>query len=471
MTYSTVHADNRFSAEATFQQTLLRLLNDPDYSFAALTAELLVLGTTRSSRPRVEFSGSVLEVDEAGAPIGLVDTIRIYESASAETASITHSFLSNRIETVVALATGVAGPPFDRFSHPTFYQTLDGAAFNTGTILGSRSNDILEPYSNNGTATLIGGAGDDTFVFAPGTAIGGAGTDVLDMSAVTGRAGVDFAAGRAVSSSGVEMFVSEIEGVIGGTGDDRMLGGRKSDRFEGGGGNDTMDGGRGSDLLFGGQGEDSMMGGGGGDRLVGDDDSDFLQGRDGNDTLLGGRGNDRLLGNAGADVLEGGPGNDELFGGGQNDTMAGGAGEDFLYGENGSDSLDGGAGGDSLNGGDGADTLVGASGPDTLLGGESDDMLFGGRGRDRLIAGDGNDTLSGGALGDTFSFSARTSGSKVILDYRPGADVIELAGFAPEDVSVERDGRDTIIRAFGRDALTVIEVENAGVELSDLNIF
>ena len=110
-------------------------------------------------------------------------------------------------------------------------------------------------------------------------------------------------------------------GVVGGSGNDRILGAPTDDAINGSQGNDT---------------------------LTGEAGDDFLRGGKGNDSISGGVGNDIINGNLGDDILNGDAGNDFLRGGRGNDVLIGGDGNDILVGDIGSDTLTGGAGGDTF---------------------------------------------------------------------------------------------------------------------------
>jgi len=110
-------------------------------------------------------------------------------------------------------------------------------------------------------------------------------------------------------------------GVLGGSGNDRIIGSPTDDAINGSQGNDTISG------------------------EIGDD---FLRGGKGNDLIGGGVGNDILTGNLGDDTLNGDAGNDFLRGGKGNDVLIGGDGNDILVGDIGGDTLTGGAGADSF---------------------------------------------------------------------------------------------------------------------------
>ncbi|NEQ98644.1 MAG: hypothetical protein F6K30_18315 [Cyanothece sp. SIO2G6] len=164
-----------------------------------------------------------------------------------------------------------------------------------------------------------------------------------------------------------------------------------------------------------------------GDEILGSRTSDRLNGRGGSDRIIGFNRGDRLVGGGGGDILDGDGGNDTLIGGSGKDTLLGDGGRDTLRGGNANDSLDGGAGNDILDGGKGSDTLEG------------------GKGSDRFV-------LSRGA------------GRDVIADFRNGQDRLQVRGFNAENLTINQQGQDTIIRA-GEDTLAIL----TGVNASTIN--
>lgn len=186
-----------------------------------------------------------------------------------------------------------------------------------------------------------------------------------------------------------------------------------------------------------------LVGTSGDNRLVGGESADLIQGLGGHDRLEGGSGNDRLEGGDGDDQLYGGPGADELVGGDGYDTATyaserapvsinlqtgvhsgEAAGDTFSSIEHfqlsdRADSFIGSSGADSVDGLGGADVLVGGAGGDTLNGGAGGDRLEGGAGSDRLIGGAGDDVF-------VFNLDA-LDGSTDSLDWTRG-DKIDLRG-------------------------------------------
>ncbi|MFN0069848.1 MAG: calcium-binding protein [Limisphaerales bacterium] len=155
-------------------------------------------------------------------------------------------------------------------------------------------------------------------------------------------------------------------------------------------GNDQLDlsaltGYAGVSSLSGGENDDIIYGGPTKDTITGGNDKDTLEGRGGNDNISGNNGDDTIRGEGGDDELFGGAGTDNLFGGADKDIIEGGDQADFLFGEagidtlrgdGGADFLDGGTENDTCKGGNGNDTIHGGTGADTLEGGIEDDWLY-----------------------------------------------------------------------------------------------
>jgi Ca2+-binding RTX toxin-like protein len=145
----------------------------------------------------------------------------------------------------------------------------------------------------------------------------------------------------------------------------------------------------------------------------------------GGDTVSAGAGDDLVFAGKGKDMVFGGSGDDIVFGDDGDDLLSGDAGDDVIDGGKGDDLISGGDGDDRLLGGDGKDTVAGGAGDDWVAGGKGADILAGGSGNDTLSGGAGNDTLTGGAGTDTFYFESGF-GRDVVLDFRPGDDVIAI---------------------------------------------
>jgi Ca2+-binding RTX toxin-like protein len=353
---------------------------------------------------------------------------------------------------------------------------------NMEGVIGGRGNDTL--IGNASDNYITGGLGNDSIVGGGGrdTLQGGAGNDTIDGGSSTGLAVVDysyvtsgninFTVGSAaytpisISSSDIDQ-VRNIEGIIGGAGNDSLVGDAKANYLGGSGGNDTLLGGAGDDTLSAGYGSDSLDGGDGNDII----DFSFLTASSGiaitmtltgstpnsvsrslniggnvtvNETdtfvnfegVIGSAGNDSLTGDGGANYLGGGLGNDSFVGGLGNDTIDGGDGIDLLdyssrlAGINISVALNDGTyvtayvgasetdllrNIENLSGGAGDDTLIGDSLSNLLMGNAGNDSLFGGLGNDTIAGMSGNDVADGGDGLDTVDFSTRSVGVSLVL--------------------------------------------------------
>lgn len=209
------------------------------------------------------------------------------------------------------------------------------------------------------------------------------------------------------------------DNVFGEGGNDWMNVNGGDDVMDGGSGNDTADySNRTADLFLsadniandGGAGGhdniksnvESILGGSGDDNIKGTDAANFLSGNDGNDTIWAYGGNDTVSGGNGSDVLRGGNDNDSVTGGNQNDTVQGDNGNDTVRGQNHNDKVYGGNGNDSVYGGEGNDTVDGGANTDRLFGENGNDKSYGGSGTDYLIDNAGADYHEGGSGTDYF---------------------------------------------------------------------
>lgn len=301
-------------------------------------------------------------------------------------------------------------------------------------VTGGAGHDVIQGVSNavcpqTGDA-LNGGTGNDTFLMGTtancGVVVsGGAGTDVVDYRQRT--------AGVVVSLNGLaddgdpagagergNLSATDVEIVIGGSGDDVIGGSTHDDELHGGDGDDTLSGGAGNDVLVGGPGDDASNGGAG--------DDVFLE--SGMDTLYV----PSIAAGAGDDLINGGPGNDRvdytdriadlvislcvdpaatgaptasplpaecsdsdgdpLLSEADNvvnvEWLASGSGADALSGSVCSETIEGGAGDDVIHGGAGDDVLYGDAGDDAVFGDVGDDYVEGGAGDD-IVGGGASD--------------------------------------------------------------------------------
>ncbi|MGB7160179.1 MAG: calcium-binding protein, partial [Tepidisphaeraceae bacterium] len=132
-------------------------------------------------------------------------------------------------------------------------QITIGNGINNVVVHGDAGNDRLT--DGNGNNFLYGDGGDDTLVSGLGNdfLLGGTGRDTADFTARTANLVIDQNdAANADGQAGENDHVSsDIERVLGGSGNDRFIGNAGNNTYFGGGGNDSMDGGGGDDALFG----------------------------------------------------------------------------------------------------------------------------------------------------------------------------------------------------------------------------
>ena len=238
-------------------------------------------------------------------------------------------------------------------THVTVLDGGDGNDTITGgaggeALSGGLGDDILNGGAGNDT--LIGGPGADTLTGGPGVDpnLGGDGDDLIIWNPGDGSETVD-------GEAGIDTFQFN-----GGAGDDTMTYTANGQRvtFFRNPGAITMDIGTTENLFVNAlAGNDTVTGGVGLNGLIvtridGGDGDDVLTGGDGVDIINGGLGNDTLNGGAGNDTLTGGPGVDPHHGGPGDDLMIWNPGD-------GSEPVDGDEGNDTFqfNGGNGVDTM------------------------------------------------------------------------------------------------------------------
>lgn len=204
-------------------------------------------------------------------------------------------------------------------------------------LYGLEGSDILD--GGDGLAlgigdTVDGGVGNDTIRVRRSEAefdviLGGTGTDVI----------MNMVAGTDVVMNSMVALTMQIEAFSGNNA--WLMGNGNINTFDlrlntTGSSSITatnlagINGGDGDDKIYGTKGADTIVGGAGKDSIYGYDGADSLAGGDGDDSIEGGTGNDLLLGEAGGDTLLGGAGNDSLIGGLGVDRITGGAGNDIF---------------------------------------------------------------------------------------------------------------------------------------------
>ena len=159
---------------------------------------------------------------------------------------------------------------------------LDIIDTDVENLTGGAGNDRLT--GGNSANLLSGGSGNDVLDGGNGgdLLLGGAGIDTADYSARTAAVTADPDGvsddGEATEHDDVE---TDVEGLVGGAGNDVLTGWTGTNVISGGAGNDILDGQQGDDTLDGGPGNDQLTGGAGLDVLDGGSDTDMLRARDG----------------------------------------------------------------------------------------------------------------------------------------------------------------------------------------------
>lgn len=354
-------------------------------------------------------------------------------------------------------------------------------------VTGDKDDEITSDLGNN---IIIGGSGDDTYVFgAPGcesvTIIDSAGDrDTLDFRDFPAGITVDLEITKpqSIGDTSLTLQASDsVEVVYGTPFNDAIIGNSLDNEIRGYKGSDTLVGRDGKDNLSGGDQADAILGDGfdldafgWAELLV--DLSDFLvsstlaisveltPSAGGDDKLDGGAGDDFLIGGGGKDEIDGSGGNAVIFG----DAFRMSAGlaldmtlllTDFalplpigffnpdespfrsaidLFGQLSLDHI----GDDIIRGGDGLDVIVAGSGNDNITGGSSfADIVFGNDGVDAIdlsastiavaFGGDQNDTLTGGSFWSLLSGENHDD----TLNGGPGEDVLLGDGYTLDATS------------------------------------
>jgi Ca2+-binding RTX toxin-like protein len=381
------------------------------------------------------------------------------------------------------------------------------------TIDAGAGDDVITSF--NSSVAVSGGAGNDRFVSgaAGDTFDGGAGSDTIDYSSYATALSANLSTGV---GAGGDTFTN-VENIIGGSGDDTLTGAAGDNRLSGGAGADILDDSLGTNIYDGGAGDDQIRagaargvvdGGAGIDLLqisasgssavvadlasgvikvggvttlsfsgierldaTGSTAADTLTGGDLADTLSGGQGNDVLNGGLGADTLKGGAGNDYLFGEGNMTGVSPSlVGDDYILGEAGNDNIFGGGGNDYLSGGDGDDWIWTAGGQMQANGavqtalGLADmgvDQIDGGAGRDMAVLYfDGPQSVSIDLNANLTTYTINVGGGAhgsltgiEDLTVYSGYGNDTLAGGAGDDVLWGQGGDDLLIGNGGNDQL------------------
>lgn len=268
---------------------------------------------------------------------------------------------------------------------------MDDLVGGFGGIVGTSFADTIKLGGAGAAMKIYGGGGDDVITarHAADQIDGGEGMDTVVWSYASASDFVTFDMTTGERGGlGALAFMTYIEHMTGGPGDD-TLGGDVSDNI--------------------------LIGGNGNDRLIGYGGSNILVGGAGRDTFVGGEGTDVFVDTADGAVLD-------YSGSTAAVTLARGANHSVSWGTEGASGptlrgTGGHAQGDilvygsssaplTIVGSDHGDKLVTfVNSPTTFLGGGGDDQIYGGQGADTIHGGAGRDVIDPGGLGgDTVDF-------------------------------------------------------------------
>ncbi|MBI2926629.1 MAG: M10 family metallopeptidase C-terminal domain-containing protein, partial [Verrucomicrobia bacterium] len=348
-------------------------------------------------------------------------------------------------------------------------------------LIGGPSNNVLDAADFSGDVTfqgkggddrMVGGSGDDTFLFTAAdtgtdTVLGYGGPlpdedepgfDTLDFTALTHDLKIDLHVlntPQHLWTSGPLSLVFEkedLDGVLGGSGNDKIVGNARDNLLLGGPGNDTLEGRDGSETYA--FDADELWGT---ETLIEDptdptgyDVLDFSKTNNFQVVLDLNVGTPQVIGNltlvlgaGGFEEIIGGDKDDTLTGNGLANTLRGGPGNDTLLGMGGDDTFIGGTGFDTMAGGDGTDTIEETWNVNFTL---NDANLFKSNGQIEALDSIENAKLSGGVSANTFTLTGWSGNATIDAGghaadkfvMQASADFI-LANLNTADVRVQLD--------------------------------
>ena len=236
-----------------------------------------------------------------------------------------------------ALYTGRTNPVNVDLSSPSGDgEAGENDSVQTENVRGGSGDDTLAGDDANNF--LLGELGNDTLDGRVGAdqLLAGGGIDTVTYASRVNAVDVDLGSPGSDGEAGEFDFLSGLENIIGGQGNDELSGNLSPNVFRGGPGNDTLDGGLGADILDGEGGTDVAayngrsgavtvdLGTPGGDGEPGENDSaltesvtggsapDVLTGGAGPNSIIGGAGGDTIDGKTGADTISSGAGADQI---------------------------------------------------------------------------------------------------------------------------------------------------------------
>lgn len=260
------------------------------------SAETVIMGYNSSINAVAFFNASGLSYDlsQSGNTFTVVGThpAGTVEGITPATGNVFDIYLNAgndnfSVDPIVVTSIGV------RVSGDGGDDTVTGGAGND-TIFGNANADTLDGgggddfmdggsghdslYGNTGHDTLIGGSGDDILDGWSGSDTVSYGYTSNNLRINLSEAGNDYEYDGNTTNILYTDNVSNIETIIGGTGNDRLTGANNANFIRGGDGSDTIDGQGGADTLWGDGGNDHFY--------AQDTVQDLIDGGSGTDTMF-----------------------------------------------------------------------------------------------------------------------------------------------------------------------------------------
>ena len=377
--------------------------------------------TIYSSGGNDSIDGGVAGIDSVNYSS---EVSKITLSANGSTYTVIKSGQSNAVDTITNV---------EEIWGTNLKDTLVGD-IASDTFKAGGNSDILK--GGAGADTLYGEAGDDTIIATSKNdgsdyIDGGDGIDTLDYSLIEASNFVDVNfqdssanvyATSAPATSLQTDTITNMENIIGTSGDDTFRGNDLNNSFNGGSaGSDTVSYDYMNTAIVANI-ANSLVTGDGIDTL---NSIENITGGSANDTLTGDSNNNTLIGNAGDDTFSGGAGADYIVGGDNNDVVS----YEYLTNANYKVVIDlsntASSNATVYNSGNittdidrvlTVKNITGGTGDDTMSGDGNSNTMLGGIGNDTLKGGAGDDSLDGGSGdADAVDFSDASSGVNVNL--------------------------------------------------------
>jgi Ca2+-binding RTX toxin-like protein len=358
---------------------------------------------------------------------------------------------------------------------------LDGRASSVLEFVDGGDGDDTIDTGNVGAITIFGGEGHD-LIRAQGNVDGGAGNDTIHVLASTN-------VGFYLGGTGNDTIYAADEGtanILGEAGDDTLVGSLGDDILHGGDGDDILLGGGGANILIGGAGADrfevsaldsgTILDGGTevdtlavtGAFVTGEDflGIDAVELFNGNLTLSGsqfntGLASDAQISGTGSIIVNLDPG-----------FNFNASGLTLQVGSIVSFAVNGSGVNDSIKSNlHTVNTVNAGGGNDQVRGGLQADTIIGGDGNDKLVGYGGADVLTGGAGADQFRYlfasdSGTGANADFITDFLAGTDKLNFALLDADPVAAGRQALSFIdTAAFSASGAAQVRYGEAGADL------